>query len=83
LDRRQGELYIAKARKFRDTAAEMGGLLIKLGQFFSSRVDILPASVIKELEGLQDDVQAESFADMEKIIADEFHSSPDSIFASI
>ncbi|HSF39290.1 MAG TPA: AarF/ABC1/UbiB kinase family protein, partial [Thermoanaerobaculia bacterium] len=30
------------ARRYRTLASEMGGVLIKLGQFFSTRVDILP-----------------------------------------
>jgi predicted unusual protein kinase regulating ubiquinone biosynthesis (AarF/ABC1/UbiB family) len=34
----------------------MGGVMIKLGQFLSSRVDILPPEIIQELEGLQDEV---------------------------
>jgi predicted unusual protein kinase regulating ubiquinone biosynthesis (AarF/ABC1/UbiB family) len=46
-------------RRFRDLALEMGGVLIKLGQFLSIRVDILPAEVIKELADLQDEVPAE------------------------
>ena len=30
------------AREFRGLAIEMGGVMIKLGQFLSSRVDVLP-----------------------------------------
>lgn len=44
------------ARDFRGLAIEMGGVMIKLGQFLSSRVDILPPEIIQELEGLQDEV---------------------------
>ncbi len=44
------------ARRYRSLALEMGGVLIKLGQFLSIRVDILPASVTAELAGLQDAV---------------------------
>ncbi|HZK56562.1 MAG TPA: hypothetical protein VFC84_20590 [Desulfosporosinus sp.] len=36
------EIYQKQAVAFTDTATELGGLLIKLGQFFSSRVDVLP-----------------------------------------
>lgn len=45
-----------KARHFRDLAVEMGGVLIKLGQFLSARVDVLPVEVTEELQGLQDEV---------------------------
>lgn len=44
------------AREFRALALEMGGVLIKLGQFLSIRVDILPLEIIGELAGLQDQV---------------------------
>jgi predicted unusual protein kinase regulating ubiquinone biosynthesis (AarF/ABC1/UbiB family) len=47
------------AREFRQLALEMGGVLIKLGQFLSVRVDILPPEVTTELAGLQDEVPAE------------------------
>jgi predicted unusual protein kinase regulating ubiquinone biosynthesis (AarF/ABC1/UbiB family) len=52
------------ARKFHKLAADLGGLMIKAGQFLSSRLDILPPEITKELEGLQDEVEAESFADI-------------------
>jgi predicted unusual protein kinase regulating ubiquinone biosynthesis (AarF/ABC1/UbiB family) len=50
------------ARNFRLLAVEMGGVLIKLGQFLSIRVDILPTEVTSELAGLQDEVPAEKLA---------------------
>jgi predicted unusual protein kinase regulating ubiquinone biosynthesis (AarF/ABC1/UbiB family) len=50
------------ARRYRALAIEMGGVLIKLGQFLSVRVDLLPADVVGELAGLQDEVPADSFA---------------------
>lgn len=44
------------ARDFRGLAIEMGGVMIKLGQFLSSRVDMLPVEITEELKGLQDEV---------------------------
>ncbi|MCL4870761.1 MAG: AarF/ABC1/UbiB kinase family protein [Anaerolineae bacterium] len=44
------------SRQFRLLAVEMGGVLIKLGQFLSSRVDVLPPEITDELQGLQDEV---------------------------
>ena len=44
------------AREFRGLAIEMGGVMIKLGQFLSSRVDVLPLEITGELQGLQDEV---------------------------
>ncbi|QCR19124.1 ABC1 kinase family protein [Agrococcus sp. SGAir0287] len=46
------------ARSFHDFAIELGGLMIKVGQFMSSRLDVLPPEITKELEGLQDEVPA-------------------------
>ena len=44
------------ARNFRALAGQRGGVLIKLGQFLSSRADILPVEITDELAGLQDEV---------------------------
>ena len=44
------------SREFRVLALEMGGVMIKLGQFLSARVDVLPVEVTEELKGLQDEV---------------------------
>lgn len=49
------------ARRFFVLAADLGGLMIKVGQFMSSRLDILPPEITRELEGLQDEVAAEPF----------------------
>ena len=50
-------IYRKQAVAFTETATELGGLLIKLGQFFSSRVDILPEEYTSELAKLQDAVK--------------------------
>ncbi|PID73854.1 MAG: hypothetical protein CSB33_01610 [Desulfobacterales bacterium] len=62
---------IQAARKLRRLALEMGGVLIKLGQFLSIRADILPPEVTSELTNLQDEVPAESAADMIAVIESE------------
>ena len=49
------------ARQFHDLAVDLGGLMIKVGQFMSSRLDVLPPEITRELEGLQDEVAAEPF----------------------
>ncbi len=50
-----------QARRFHALAADLGGLMIKVGQFMSSRLDVLPPEITRELEGLQDEVAPESF----------------------
>ncbi|MBK8902111.1 MAG: AarF/ABC1/UbiB kinase family protein [Anaerolineaceae bacterium] len=47
------------AHRFRELALEMGGVMIKLGQFLSARVDVLPPEITEELQGLQDEVTPE------------------------
>ncbi len=54
------------ARKFHTLAADLGGLMIKVGQFLSTRLDVLPEEVTNELVGLQDEVAPEP---IERIVA--------------
>lgn len=56
------------AREFRTLATEMGGVMIKLGQFVSSRVDILPPEVILELASLQDEVPTVPFDQIRAVL---------------
>lgn len=49
------------AAAFRSLAVELGGVMIKVGQFLSTRVDVLPREITRELSGLQDEVPPESF----------------------
>lgn len=49
------------AQRFHVLAVDLGGLMIKVGQFLSSRLDVLPPEVTKELEGLQDEVPPVAF----------------------
>jgi predicted unusual protein kinase regulating ubiquinone biosynthesis (AarF/ABC1/UbiB family) len=49
------------ARDFCALAVDMGGVMIKLGQFISSRADILPPEVIQVLAALQDEVPTVAF----------------------
>ncbi len=49
------------AARFRALAIALGGVLIKVGQFMSARLDVLPVEVTGELAGLQDEVPAEQF----------------------
>lgn len=79
-EERRGELYLSEARRFRNTAVELGGLLIKLGQFLSTRVDILPQVTTRELAGLQDEVPPVAIADIWQVLEGEFHQPCNEIF---
>ena len=71
------------AVRMRSLAIEMGGVMIKIGQFLSTRVDILPPEFTMELEGLQDEVPAEKFSDLKQVAEAEFGVPLDKIFADI
>jgi predicted unusual protein kinase regulating ubiquinone biosynthesis (AarF/ABC1/UbiB family) len=49
----------------------MGGVLIKLGQMLSARVDLLPSEVTGELAGLQDEVPPEPYGEILAVIEQE------------
>lgn len=70
------------ARRFHDLAADLGGLMIKVGQFLSSRLDILPPEITRELEGLQDEVAPEPLAAIVAQIERELGIPLDRAFAS-
>ncbi len=59
--RTRASRYRRIAVQFRSLAIHMGGVMIKVGQFLSARLDVLPAEVTEELSGLQDEVPAENF----------------------
>lgn len=70
-------------RTFRITAIEMGGLLIKLGQFLSARADLLPPEALAELAQLQDEVPAECFDDIRRILDQELGAPAATTFSQI
>jgi predicted unusual protein kinase regulating ubiquinone biosynthesis (AarF/ABC1/UbiB family) len=59
------------AASFRALAVEMGGVLIKLGQFLSSRADVMPPEITKELAALQDEVPPDPFPPVKQLIEEE------------
>lgn len=70
------------ARDFRALAVRQGGVLIKLGQFLSSRADILPAAITDELAGLQDEVPPAPWPLMQAALARELRAPLDALFTS-
>ncbi|HYG64626.1 MAG TPA: AarF/UbiB family protein [Thermoanaerobaculia bacterium] len=75
------ERWTRIAKRYRALAVEMGGVLIKLGQFLSVRVDLLPAEVTRELSGLQDEVPAERFEDVARQIEADFGRPLTAVFS--
>jgi predicted unusual protein kinase regulating ubiquinone biosynthesis (AarF/ABC1/UbiB family) len=63
------------AREFRRFAVNLGGVYIKLGQFISTRVDVLPEEIIEILSTLQDEVPSVDFKKIEKVLLEELGPS--------
>jgi predicted unusual protein kinase regulating ubiquinone biosynthesis (AarF/ABC1/UbiB family) len=72
-----------RAIRFRETAIELGGVLIKLGQYLSARFDLLPDEWIEELSKLQDAVPAVAFSELKPIIEQELGAPLTELFAKI
>ena len=71
------------ARRFRVLAIDLGGLMIKVGQFMSSRLDVLPPEITSELEGLQDEVPAVAFPEIRALAEAELGASLESVFTFV
>lgn len=63
-----------QAKTYKDTAVELEGLLIKVGQFLSTRADLLPPVFIKELEGLVDDVPSLAWEDAKATLEEDWQA---------
>ena len=71
------------ANRVLETAASLGGALIKACQFASTRPDLLPAIYIRTLAPLQDRMPPRSWSEIEKAITHELGRRPADIFADI
>src|SRR6266571_954824 len=66
---------------FRRTAIKLGGLLIKLGQFLSSRADLLPEQALAVLGSLQDEVPPAPFTHVVSVIETELGKPIEQLFS--
>ncbi len=73
-------LHRRNARLIREKALEMKGVMIKVGQFLSSRVDLLPDEYIAELSELQDQVPPHEYAGIRTQIVGQLGRPPEEIF---
>lgn len=80
VERSATERWQRVARRYRVLAVDLGGVLIKLGQFMSVRVDVLPPAVTSELAGLQDEVPAEPLDKIQALIEAEYGQPLSHIF---
>jgi predicted unusual protein kinase regulating ubiquinone biosynthesis (AarF/ABC1/UbiB family) len=77
-----GRLHKRNASLIREKAIEMKGIMIKVGQFLSSRIDFLPDEYIAELSQLQDRVPPHDYDGIRQRITDSLGSPPEEIFSS-
>ena len=68
---------------FRKTAVELGVLMIKLGQFLSSRADLLPQRALDVLSSLQDEVPPAPYSHVVSVIESELHRPVAELFSSL
>lgn len=81
LKRRRARLHQQQARRITRHAIRLKGILIKLGQFLSARMDILPEEFTQGLMELQDTIPAVDIHFIKKRIREELGEDPDVIFA--
>ncbi len=70
------------ATRFRALAIRLGGVMIKVGQFLSARLDVLPPEITDELTGLQDEVPPVEFDSVRLLAEAELGSPLQTFFAS-
>ncbi len=80
--RKMKPVHERRARELYAAAASMGGVLIKLCQYFSARRDVFPEEYVRILTPLQDSVPPVPFEEIETVIRDEYGDSG-KYFASI
>ncbi|MEC5424416.1 AarF/UbiB family protein [Virgibacillus sp. C22-A2] len=65
-------LLVKQAKEYRIKAVELGGVLIKVGQFLSTRTDFMPDVFIRELTGLVDRVPPMTFDYAKRLLEEEW-----------
>lgn len=70
------------AIRFRALAIHLGGVMIKVGQFLSARLDVLPPEITDELSGLQDEVPPVDFEPIRLQTELELGSAIEKVFAT-
>lgn len=73
---------LSRAERFRLVLEELGPTFIKAGQLLSTRPDLLPVDVLKELARLQDDVPSFPFEQVRGIVEEELGQPLDELFES-
>src|SRR5437016_8166787 len=75
------EVLIKVLVAFRQTATKLGVLMIKLGQFLSSRADLLPEQALAVLSSLQDEVPPAPFSHVVSVLETELGKPVEQVFS--
>ena len=75
------EVLVRVLVAFRQTAIKLGVLMIKLGQFLSSRADLLPEQALAAISSLQDEVPAAPFGHVLAVIESELGKPVEEVFS--
>ncbi len=75
------EVLVKVLIAFRVTAIKLGVLMIKLGQFLSSRADLLPEQALEALSSLQDEVPPAPFSHVVSVIETELGKPVEQVFS--
>jgi predicted unusual protein kinase regulating ubiquinone biosynthesis (AarF/ABC1/UbiB family) len=75
------EVLVKVLVAFRLTAIKLGVLMIKLGQFLSSRADLLPEQALAALSSLQDEVPPAPFSHVVSVIETELGKPVEELFS--
>jgi ubiquinone biosynthesis protein len=62
---------IQLGQRIRQTLGELGPVFIKIGQFASTRPDIIPKPILRELEKLQDEAPLIHFTEISQMVKEE------------
>ena len=74
---------LGRPQRLRMAFEELGPSYIKLGQVLSTRPDLVPADVAKELAKLQDEVPPFSFSEVKALVEAEFGLPSEAVFGEL
>ncbi len=77
------EVLVEVLVAFRQTALKLGVLMIKLGQFLSSRADLLPERALTVLTSLQDEVPPEPFEHVVAMLEADLRQPVEKVFRTL
>lgn len=72
--------YPAIGRWLKDELVALGPAFIKMGQFISTRADVLPKGINEELKKLQDNITATPFHEIERVLMEEYGALYETLF---